>query len=240
VTSPARVPFANYPRLVILGLWMLSFMWLLSHNRFQIFLKAELALLLAGGLLLMTMLFVAVYARMNHPSSHPHALSGRALQVALLGLPLAYMLGAAGGSGLGSDAFAKRRVAGQALLSRGPRPSIVERAERGTITLADLATDADALKGRRVTVDGIVYRGAELPPDTFVAFRFVIVCCAADALPVGVHVAGADLTQILSDEWVRVTGIVDVRETDGVAAPWLLSAHVDPIEPPTNVYLSGW
>lgn len=240
MSPPARAPLGNYLRLVILGLWMLAFMWLLSHNRYQLFIKSELALLLAGGLLLLAVLFTAVYARMTEPPSHHHGRAERLAQFVLLAMPLAYMLGAAGGSGLGSDAFAKRRVAGQTLLARGPRPSLAERAERGEVTLADLASDAETLRSRCVTIDGMVYRGDELPDGTFVVFRFVIVCCAADALPVGAYVAGEDLPDVAADEWVRVTGIVDVREADGVAAPWLTSARVERIEPPATVYLSAW
>ncbi len=74
---------------------------------------------------------------------------------------------------------------------------------------------AHALDGTPVRLTGLVVHSDELP-DGFLLTRFVLTCCAADALPVQVGVRGGGTPE--EDTWVEVEGTLvppdEVRPTD--------------------------
>ena len=91
--------------------------------------------------------------------------------------------------------------------------------------------------GRRAAVEGVVYRKDDLPAGTFVLFRFVINCCAADAFPAGLLVACDRAGSQPVDSWVRVRGVVETRKVKGAVMPVLRAERVVRISPPWNPYI---
>jgi putative membrane protein len=102
--------------------------------------------------------------------------------------------------------------------------------------------DPAALNGQAADVVGFVYRGARFDEATqFMVARFVISCCVADAQAIGLIVEWPLADTLHEDSWVRVWGRFEVRESNGVLAPWLVAYEGDQgvqfVDQPDNPYL---
>ena len=91
--------------------------------------------------------------------------------------------------------------------------------------------------GRRVIVEGFVHHEKGLPEGTFIAFRFLIYCCAADAQPVGVLTQYARQDALPEEAWVRIEGSVQVTMLGGKPCPIVNAEAVTITQPPKNPYL---
>lgn len=71
--------------------------------------------------------------------------------------------------------------------------------------------------GKPVNIDGSAYLVPELPKDQyFILNRYMIWCCAADAVPIGIPVKVTDGMQIPpNNTWVRVIGRMEVETLAG-------------------------
>ncbi len=69
-------------------------------------------------------------------------------------------------------------------------------------------TGSDCYHGHRVIFTGMVLRDEQLKQyyDTAV-YRFMINCCAADALPLAIAVDSDQAGAFANDQWVQVDGI---------------------------------
>jgi uncharacterized repeat protein (TIGR03943 family) len=90
------------------------------------------------------------------------------------------------------------------------------------------------LSGQPVDVVAFVYHPEGTAPGRFMAARFVVACCIADARGVTLPVEWPGASGLASDAWVRVTGNVAISAG---GEPFVLASSVDPVEPPTNPYL---
>ncbi len=97
--------------------------------------------------------------------------------------------------------------------------------------------EPDRYKGLKVKLDGFVMEDPTLPPNYFLVSRFVISCCAADARPVGIPVRyDPKKVQIHSDDWVEVTGTLDIDEIQQDRQPVVIADGIQPIPVPDNPY----
>jgi len=67
--------------------------------------------------------------------------------------------------------------------------------------------------------------------------RFILACCAADAYAVGMIVeppAGASFKQ---NDWVQVSGPVDIVSFDGRNSPLIHAESIVPVPQPDQPYL---
>lgn len=231
----SRFGRADLLRLSTLALWVVGFVWLLSEQRYQRFIAPVLWPLPAVALVLCMLFLLATYLRLGRVAKHPGTALTRGSQAALLLLPLVYMAGA-GPGGLGSAAFATRRASTDvAIRPLAPRPG-----PNGEVELLDLLMNFETYTGQRVIVDGMVYQDADLPSGEAAVFRFVLTCCAADAIPAAVLVRSPGLSELETDTWVRVTGVPSLTRLDGRDVPLLVAERVERIRPPANPYLSPW
>jgi uncharacterized repeat protein (TIGR03943 family) len=91
--------------------------------------------------------------------------------------------------------------------------------------------------GLPARVTGMVYRDERYGDDAFLAVRFVISCCAADAYPVVMAVQWPGAHELANDDWVEVRGRIRVAAFLGHETPLLVAEAVRPIEPPREPYL---
>ena len=68
---------------------------------------------------------------------------------------------------------------------------------------------ADYQIGSIVELTGFVVRWEGLPRDEIVVTRFIISCCVADAVPVGVTVRWPGAASYATNSWVHVRGVVE-------------------------------
>jgi uncharacterized repeat protein (TIGR03943 family) len=184
-----------------------------------------------------------------------------ALRAAVLLLPLVYLVGLPdamlGGLdfknrfvGTGGIASANRESSGEGFPWEGRKigadPPSVENdppmsETSGECSIADLYRSPERYIDQHVVFTGMIMRDEALKSyfggkDTAV-YRFLITCCAADALPLAVAVDAERSKGFESDQWVRVAGIFSLHRMDGKPVPQVINAAIEPIEPPAIPYL---
>jgi uncharacterized repeat protein (TIGR03943 family) len=224
--SPARLL-----AVAVLGSWAALFWWLLASGRTSLYLSSRTAWVVPLGAALLTIALAGRLAYARTPSPEP--IDARAaLGAALLVLPVVIVL-TLPPAALGTYAAGRRAsLAGAAAFG-----SSSEEISSGAVTLADVAGGLRSRSGMRalvaragedVTFVGFVDRSADMPADEFLLTRFLVSCCAADALSLQVRIVGAPPVGFRADDWVRVRGklyplghevLVEAADVTKVARP---------------------
>lgn len=141
---------------------------------------------------------------------------------------------------LDSGALTNRDVAMNGLGSPGTTTTLTSApAERDLLDWLqtfDDVPDPTTFVGQEVTLVGFVHREEFLREDQFLLSRFVIVCCVADAVPVGMIVHWPRAGNLAAGEWVEVQGRFEVIPLESTL-PVLLADRVTPTEMPYQPYL---
>ena len=117
-------------------------------------------------------------------------------------------------------------------------------ADTSTWNLYDWAVassvDPTALADRPAVVSGFVVFPADmnLTDQQFMLARYVITCCTADAGGVGMRVLWPDAARFANDQWVEVSGRVEVVDIDGIPTAVIRATQVVPSDPPAKPYLT--
>jgi uncharacterized repeat protein (TIGR03943 family) len=142
---------------------------------------------------------------------------------------------------LDSGALANRDVAMTGLGSPGTTTTLTsapaERDMLDWLQAFDDAPEATALLGQEATLVGFVHREEFLEEDQFMLSRFVIVCCVADAVPVGMIMRWPGAGDLAAGEWVEVHGAFEIVPLDEGGLPVLVAERVTPTEMPYQPYL---
>lgn len=94
----------------------------------------------------------------------------------------------------------------------------------------------EEFENQRVSIIGqyIPPRGG--PAGGFDLVRMFVVCCAADARPLGIKVVGA-LVEVPRMGWVRITGVARFENRGGVIEPSLELEKIEEVEAPRESFL---
>ena len=215
--------------------WAGALVWLLASGRYQAFLRPGF-----WALLLWALAILLLFAGVLFLSGRDFSLAGKGpalwARLGVLIVPLVYVL-AAQEQPLGSHALGKRFF----------EPRYMDRFAGGgrgfvdlddpRVTLMDILQHFSAYEGRRITTEGMVYRDEVVPPGHFLLFRFIIVCCAADAMPAGALVLGGDGDSFEQDTWVSVEGVLGLKQVDDLTFPLIHAESITRIDPPKDPYL---
>ncbi len=177
----------------------------------------------------------------GNPPEHGHGLRWYTVGILLLPVLLGLLVPA---QPLGTTALANRElnVALQTALTVSSR-TIRQAVEQRDPTLLDWVgafqqeSDLSAFVGETTELTGFVYRQDGLPPDTWLLSRFVVTCCVADAIAVGLAVRAPELVPPENDQWVEVRGQFDVEIRDGKQVAVLVADSVTYIGQPQQPYL---
>jgi uncharacterized repeat protein (TIGR03943 family) len=109
------------------------------------------------------------------------------------------------------------------------------------LTILAIFLKPNFFKGQRVIVTGMILRDEQLKPyfggrDTAV-YRFLINCCAADALPLAIALDTDSADGFANDQWVQVDGIFELQPFNGKPVPMLLKANIRAVDAPAVPYL---
>lgn len=185
----------------------------------------------------------------HHHHDHDHDHHGHSHDVSWLGLlilAIPVVLGVlVQPQPLGANALENRDIGVSAVSSaRAPEASnlasIPNAGERNIMDWTTLFRQSDDLaefNGEEAHVVGFVYRDDRFAEDEFMVSRFTVSCCVADAMPIGLIVEWPDSAEIPDDEWVEVTGTIEMGEFDGFEYPLLIADEVVPTTTPNQPYL---
>lgn len=239
IQTAIRLTTACLPAIIYVT-WLAACYWLLEAGRFKAFIQPKLWPLLILTLILL-LLYIAAFISHFTLESGGILKFERWLQAAILFVPVVF-LWAVYGQSLGAHALAKRAlntnqpfsVSGIGLQRASPKT------DQKTVSLLEILENADHLNGKRVAADGMVYSGGHNSDRSrFRIFRFVVVCCAADALPLVIWVKSKIAEKYNNDDWVRVEGVFSFETLNGRQVASIAADSVRPIPapPPEKRYL---
>ncbi len=228
---------------LVLTAWTLGLALLLGFGRYSLFIRSTLWPLVLCNILILALFLIAMFFRPVHGAARPISLAAW-VRGGMLLLPLLYMGSLVFGdaaSGLNSFALQKRSLGLGASSSFNSMPESTDTSVIDTnapMNLGYVAWHMHRLTGSRIITEGRVSVDDSLPPGQIVIFRFVIVCCAADAMPVEVVVQSPKTSAFKPDDWIRVTGTLKTELKDGNAVPVIMADKIEPIPTPDDPYLS--
>ena len=241
----------------VFAIWAGFLIYILASQRYVGFLRPEFGILLALAY------FIAMgfmLAAMIRPKTEEMDTSAVLRSLVLL-VPVFYFM-AMQNATLGNQAFKKRFIGiNNGAISRqapsipspqgaGDDPDIasppgeIEGTQQETPqerTILEIFLNPNLYKGQRVIVTGMILRDEQLKPhfgdrDTAV-YRFLINCCAADALPLAIALDSDQAGAFANDQWIQVDGVFDLQQINGKPVPIVSKPHLKPVEAPAVPYL---
>ncbi|MBU4386083.1 MAG: TIGR03943 family protein, partial [Actinobacteria bacterium] len=98
--------------------------------------------------------------------------------------------------------------------------------------------EPDHYQGKKAIIEGAVMSVPEAPEDCFILNRYLILCCAADAVPVGFPVRVKEGEKMPADDiWVRVSGTMTPEEINGRRMVVLEAETIEEVETPDDPYI---
>ncbi len=241
----------------VFAVWTGFLLHILATQRYVAFLRPEFGMLLAVAHFIAMGFMIAAMVR---PEATDIDLSAM-LRATVLLVPVLYAV-AMPDTMLGNQAFKKRFVGtGNGAMERQAPPMLSSRAAEnnpdfastpGEIeksreemlqepTILDIFRNPDSFIGRRVVVTGMILRDEQLKPHfggrDLAVYRFLITCCAADALPLAIALDSDQADDFANDQWVRVDGTFDLRQINGKPVPIFSNPRIEPVEAPKAPYL---
>lgn len=222
------------PPFTAMACWILTLAFLLTDDRFHLFLKPQFGILIHISLWISICFALSIIA-FRTPLVVPDSL----IKGMMLLVPVVFIL-TAGDRTLGGFALSKRPLA--APETAGQQTASPAAEAPGTPDLLSILTliqEWERYKGSRVTLEGVYYEPREKDETLAVVFRYLVSCCAADALPLGVIIKKDPDRDIRDNDWVRITGVVSEDMMDGVPAIFMSLEQIEkkPLPSKSAVYL---
>jgi putative membrane protein len=235
---------------VVLAAWIMALSWLLHDDRYQLFLNPKFGFLvyISLGVSLVFCISLLASRRPRFPET------GHLVKGMILMLPILFM-GAAGSHTLGSFALSKRMltplqnhdtresVSPDSILG-GPNasgpvadpagPAGGDRQQAEEISMAELVRNWPHYNGRHIRVEGLFSPAIEDHDHLSAVFRYFIVCCVADAMPVGVFLEKPQGSDLKENDWVRISGRVVLGQLEGYDIIFMETPAIEKTDPPSK------
>lgn len=102
----------------------------------------------------------------------------------------------------------------------------------------EIYNDMDKYEGVKIEVVGFVFNEIDgFSDNEFVPARLMMVCCAADMVPVGFLCRYDKASELTADTWVKVTGTIGITQYEGENIPYIQAETVEETEIPANKYV---
>ena len=231
-------------RRAVLLIWVWVLFGLLTPRNgqpvFHAILRPGLWWLIAAGAVITAIFFIISIVNKHAPQEHITTRSGAAIKALLLALPAMFIL-SSGSAEFGSDVVANRFTL-QNTRRKGPQSPSLQPGSLRTdsvydVDLVELVYSQEAISGKRTKTIGMIYRSKDLPEGYDYCFRYVMTCCAADAMPVGVFIRRQDSVNIEEKSWYEIEGTVTPDSLDGFFVVKLEDAIIRKIPKPEQTWL---
>ncbi|MFD9365625.1 TIGR03943 family putative permease subunit [Priestia megaterium] len=91
--------------------------------------------------------------------------------------------------------------------------------------------------GKKIQVNGFVYREKGFKDTQFVVARFGISCCVADASVYGLLSTLENASALKKDTWVHIKGVLKKTTYNGESVPYVQVQQIESIHQPNNPYV---
>ncbi len=103
--------------------------------------------------------------------------------------------------------------------------------------MEELYDNLDKYIGKKIEVEGFVYRDEQFKGNEFALARMMMVCCAADMQTIGFLCSYQNIDQMQLDAWIKVYGTVEKGESDGSEIAMIKVEQVENTEKPEIDYV---
>lgn len=174
---------------------------------------------------------------------HHHAQKGwqQLITIGIVALPILFGVMVPHKS-LGADTISKRGIAldpQENNFFTNNSYTVTNLASQRTILDWVVAIEQDYAQvyGQEANIVGFVYRDSRFADNQFMAIRFVMTCCVADAMPIGIVIQGDTASDFELDQWVRIKGVFESQQVDGREIPVVVAQSIEPVAEPSQPYL---
>ncbi|MDO8945868.1 MAG: TIGR03943 family protein [Desulfocapsaceae bacterium] len=235
-------------KLMILAEWACFFGWLVSYGQSSLnrLLHPNLWWLLICAAIIL-MLFLAVNLQRQITPSRQGEFWLQCPSLLILLIPLLYFIPAQQGR-LNATSLEKRgiqtntgfiqgNIATDTAANDSYPPLLEKKKAPSDIPLTKLAMNPDEYMGKEVEVVCKTFIDPRLPDDLFMCYRYLITCCAADAMPVFLFIKYSEAKSIKNDSWIRAKGPFSLIENAKTTVPSIQSDSILYIDEPPFPYI---
>lgn len=226
-------------KILILGIWASFFILLITIGQKYLayLLNPNLWWLVVSAALIFLM-FLAVNCRraVNNRQEFPFFWQLPSLLILLI--PLLYFFQFKDAR-FDTDTFRKRSISTAEGFRQSERGVSEQHNETGSTdtSLIELNYNNEEYLGKDVEAVCQTFADDRLPEGIVMCYRYLMTCCAADAMPIFVFIEHPDSVVIENDKWVRVKGALSLKKNSGVEVPLISLDSLEYVEEPSFPYL---
>jgi uncharacterized repeat protein (TIGR03943 family) len=153
-------------------------------------------------------------------------------------MPVAFIF-ISGNQTLNSYALSKRTLMSPDLNSLEPRHVSDQSENQKTdmpldISLSQLLRNWTSYSGKKVSIQGLLHQSLTDNDEYSLVFKYLISCCVADAIPVGIFIQKQKTNSFSDDDWVKVTGVVNLDKMKGQDVVLMSLDTIEKVEKPSK------
>ena len=103
--------------------------------------------------------------------------------------------------------------------------------------MEELYDNLDRYIGKKIQVEGFIYKDEQFEDNAFALARMMMVCCAADMQTIGFLCSYQNTDQLQLDAWIKVYGIIEKGELDGSEIAKIKVEQIENTEKPEMDYV---
>jgi uncharacterized repeat protein (TIGR03943 family) len=234
-------------------IWCITLLSLILSGGYRSFLRPSFVIFLWGAIaILLVFIFAGIRDRGNLKIRFADMVRGGVILLPLVTLWIA------NGKPLGTYAYMKKTMAASGVPLKEPSETAADTNSGSKLpvqrrhdesapipaTILELIKQPHRYLGKLIVTEGMALRQdtfrkdapsipGEFTTETFMLFRFRIICCVADSQPLGLIVKYAEAPEVVDNDWYRVTGYFHQnREKIGIIRQATVSNLETPPEPP--------
>lgn len=219
---------------ILLFAWAFFLFWLLTFGKGDLIrlLHPRLWWVLGIAVVVLVLFLVSLIIQDGHPKSDGPILMEFPGILTLL-VPLLYFTLAAEAR-LDGTSLQNRMIQNDngMYLNSLPPFTLFDESQSSGMMFSKLLRNPQDMVGQQVEVVCQSLVNEQLPPDIAMCYRYVITCCAADALPAFIFLSHTSETALENDRWVKINGPFSIIRNNGMEFPSITVETVEYVEEP--------